>query len=600
MTVLLVFLLALAISGLAFLGLYAFQLRTRCAHLDFELIAEQDRYDKEIKQWNDFSVTVKARHQGLVNKYNEDARKWNEYSAALKAENQRLSRWKNVTDADAKAAEMLRTARATLEKAKADANNLVATAQQRAASLQAEADQKAAAELANAKDTASTVALEAMEKSKTLRDEAQAFLNSATTQAAQVIEAANKKAEEIAGSAYEAMKNASHYEQTVKAMKNIIAGYGDQYIIPPQSLLDDLAEDFSHTQAGRELKRARECTKVMIRNGTAAACEYVEANRRETAISFVVDAFNGKVDSILSRVRHDNSGRLDQQIRDAFALVNNNGKAFRDARIKEEYLAARLDELKWAAIAQQFALQDREEQRHAKEQAREEARADKERERALREADKEEQLLRKAMDQAQEQFEQASGEQKAMYEERIQEMAEKLKQAHEQKERARSMAEQTKKGYVYIISNIGSFGDDVYKIGLTRRLDPRDRVDELGGASVPYGFDVHATILSDDAPALEQKLHSHFVLLRMNKVNHRKEFFRVSLKEIHEQTERLGLKGVNWTMTAQAREYRESLATEKLFMDKPAMREAWIKRQLDMEFRTNDVLEPVGASAEED
>jgi hypothetical protein len=600
MTVLLVFLLALALAGLAFLGFHAFQIRTRAARLDAELVTQQARYDTDIKQWNDFSVSAKARHQGLIKKYNEEVRKWNEYSAALKAENQRLSKWKNVADAEVKAAEMLRTARATAEKAKVDANNLVVTAQQRATSLQAEADEKAAAELAIAKDTASTVASEAKEKAKTLKDEAQAMLNSATTQAAKVIEAANKKAEEIAGSAYEAMKNASLYEQTVKAMKNIIEGYGDQYIIPPQSLLDDLAEDFSHTQAGRELKRARECTKVMILNGTAATCEYVEANRRETAIKFVVDAFNGKVDSILSRVKHDNSGRLDQQIRDGFTLVNLNGKAFRDARINEEYLASRLEELKWAAMAQQFALQGREEQRHAKEQAREEARADKERERALREADKEEEVLRKAMGQAQEQFEQASGEQKAMYEERIQEMTEKLKQALEQKERVRSMAEQTKKGYVYIISNIGSFGDDVYKIGLTRRLDPRDRVDELGGASVPFGFDVHATILSDDAPALEQKLHSHFVLMRMNKVNHRKEFFRVSLKEIHEEIERIGLNGVNWTMTGQAREYRESLATEKLFNDKPAMREAWIKRQLNMELRANDLLEPVAASGEED
>jgi T5orf172 domain/Domain of unknown function (DUF4041) len=600
MTMLLVFLLALAVAGLAFLSFYAFQLRTRAARLDADLIAQRAKYDTDIKQWNDFSVTAKAQHQGLVNKYNEAAKRWNENSTALKAENERLSKWKNIADADVKAVEMVRTARAILEKAKADANNLVATAQQRAASLQAEADQKAAADLAVAKDTASTVAAQAKEKAKSLKDEAQAILNSATTQAAKVVEAANKKAEQIAGSAYEAMKNASLYEQTVKAMKNIIEGYGDQYIIPPQSLLDDLAEDFSHTQAGRELKRARECTKVMIRNGTAGACEYVEANRRETAINFVVDAFNGKVDSILSRVKHDNSGRLDQQIRDAFTLVNYNGKAFRDARIKEEYLSARIDELKWAAISQQLALQDREEQSHAKEQAREEARADKERERALREASKEEDMLRKAMDQAQEQFEQASGEQKAMYEERLQDMAERLKQALERKERARSMAEQTKQGYVYIISNIGSFGDDVYKIGLTRRLDPRDRVDELGGASVPFGFDVHAMILSEDAPALEQKLHSHFVLMRLNKVNHRKEFFRVSLKEIHEEIEKLGLNGVNWTMTAQAREYRESLATEKLFKDKPAMREAWIKRQLDMELRANDVLEPVGASAEEE
>ena len=381
-----------------------------------------------------------------------------------------------------------------------------------------------------ANDTANAVASEAKEKAKSLNDEAQAILNSVTGQAAKIIEAANKKAEEIGGSAFEAMRNAALYEQTVKAMKNIIDGYGDQYIIPQQSLLDDLADGFSHTQAGQELKRAREATKVMIRNGTAATCEYVEANRRETAINFVVDAFNGKVDSILSRVKHDNAGKLEQQIRDAFTLVNYNGKAFRDARITEAFLSARLDELKWAAISQQVALEEREEQRRIKEQIREEARAAKERERAFREAAKEEETLRKGIELGQQQAEHATGEQKAMYEERLQEMAERLREIEERKQRARSMAEQTKKGYVYIISNIGSFGEDVYKIGLTRRWDPLERVRELGDSSVPFGFDVHATILNDDAPSLEQQLHKHFLLTQVNKVNHRKEFFRASLK----------------------------------------------------------------------
>ena len=253
----------------------------------------------------------------------------------MKAENERLSKWKNVADAEVKATEMVRTARATLEKAKTDADSMITTAQQQATALLAKADQDAQSQLAIANETASTVASEAKAKAKTLKEEAQAILNSATGQAAKIIDAANKKAEEIGGSAYEAMRNAALYEQTVKAMKNIIDGYGDQYIIPQQSLLDDLADDFSHTQAGQELKRAREATKVMIRNGTAATCEYVEANRRETAINFVVDAFNGKVDSILSRVKHDNAGKLEQQMRDAYTLVNYNGKAFRDARITE-------------------------------------------------------------------------------------------------------------------------------------------------------------------------------------------------------------------------------------------------------------------------
>lgn len=600
LTLFLVFLLVLAIAGLGVLGFYALQLTAKVASLNGELVTQKTRFEIESKQQKDYSETIKAQYQGLVNTHNEGATKWNETYAAMKAEIQRLSKWKNIANADVRAAEMIRTARATLEKANADANTLASETQLRAANLQAEAAQRATAEMAIVKETAGKLASEARAKAKALKEEAEAILNSATTQAAKIVDAANKKAEEIAGSAYEAMKNATQYEQTVKAMKNLIEGYGDQYIIPELSLLDDLADDFSHAKAGQELKRARECTKVMIRNGTAAACDYVEANRRETAINFVVDAFNGKVDSILSRTKHDNAGKLNQQIRDAYTLVNFNGKAFRDARITDEYLAARLDELKWAEVAQQFALQEREEQRYAKEQAREEARAAKELERALREASKEEEMLRKAMAQAQEQFEHASGEQKAMYEERLRNMDERLKEALERKERARSMAEQTKKGHVYIISNVGSLGEDVYKIGLTRRDDPYDRVRELGDSSVPFEYDVHAMILSEDAPALEQQLHKHFVLNQINKVNHRKEFFRVTLKEIKEEIEKLGVTtGVKWTMTSEAKDYRESLAIERAIKDDPAQREAWIRRQLNLELMAADAAEVLGADDEE-
>jgi hypothetical protein len=176
------------------------------------------------------------------------------------------------------------------------------------------------------------------------------------------------------------------------------------------------------------------------------------------------------------------------------------------------------------------------------------------------------------------------GAQREMYEERLRDMDERLTQALERKERARSMAEQTKKGHVYIISNIGSFGDDVFKIGLTRRDDPFDRVRELGDSSVPFGYDVHAMIVSDDAPALELMLHKHFLLRQINKVNPRKEFFRATIKEIREEIERLGFTtGVKWTMAAEAREYRESLAIEKAIKEDPAKREAWINRQLTVE-----------------
>jgi DNA repair exonuclease SbcCD ATPase subunit len=378
------------------------------------------------------------------------------------------------------------------------------------------------------------------------------------------------------------MRKADLYERTAEAMKNIIDGYGDRYLIPGRSLLDDLAEDFGYKEAGAELKKARDVTKAMIRSETAATCQYVEANRRDTAINFVLDAFNGKVDSILSRVKHDNAGTLEQEIRDAFALVNLNGKAFRDACIMEPYLAARLNELKWAAKAQQLRIDEREEQRRLKEQIREEEKAKREYEREMRENARDQEVLRAAMEKAQREIEQATTEQKAKYEQQLQELSERLKEAEAQNQRVLSMAQQTKKGNVYIISNVGSFGEEVYKIGLTRRLDPLDRIRELGDSSVPFEFDVHAMIMSDNAPALETQLHKHFALLQMNKVNYRKEFFRVDLKHIREEVEKLGILA-NWTMTAEAREYRETIAVENAIRDNPAARDAWLKRQLELE-----------------
>lgn len=576
---------ALVLLIVLFLKLLKF--RKKSSQLETELINQRTALEAKAKEWAEYANKIQTENQRLKDAYEAEAKQWTDKANALQVENQRLSKWQSVADADAKAAELIAKAQATLDQANADSSNLVITFQQQANSL-----------LENAKNEASAIVSEARQGAKSKKEEAQTFLDGATTKSAEIIEAANKRAEEIAGSAYEAMKNASLYEQTVKAMKNLIEGYGDQYIIPEQSLLDNLAEEFGHTQAGQELKQARERTAAMIRNGTAATCDYVEANRRDTAIRFVIDAFNGKVDSILSRVKHDNSGTLAQEIRDAFSLVNFNGMAFRDARIKEEYLRARLDELKWAAVAQQLKLDEREEQRRIKEQIREEEKVRREIERAMKDTAKEEDLLHKAMEKAQQQIDKASAEQKEVYEAKLRELTQKLQETEERKQRALSMAQQTRRGFVYIISNVGSFGENVYKIGLTRRLEPLDRVRELGDSSVPFEFDVHAMISSDDAPSLENKLHKQFVLTQLNKVNHRKEFFRLNLPEIREQVDKQGL-AAKWTMMAEAREYRESMAIEKAIKEDPAAKEAWIKRQLELEPITKGIQEATTEIEEE-
>ncbi len=146
---------------------------------------------------------------------------------------------------------------------------------------------------------------------------------------------AEENAQQLAGEAYQALSQKRELEHTVQSIKNIIEEYGDRYIVPTHSLLDELAADFGHLAAGESLRIARENSRRMVEEGAAATCEYSEAARRDTAIRFVVDAFNGKVDAILSRLRNDNYGTLEQEIRDAFKVVNLNGEAFRNARILE-------------------------------------------------------------------------------------------------------------------------------------------------------------------------------------------------------------------------------------------------------------------------
>ena len=118
-------------------------------------------------------------------------------------------------------------------------------------------------------------------------------------------------------------------------------------------------------------------------------------------------------------------------------------------------------------------------------------------------------------------------------------------------------------GYVYVISNIGAFGNDVYKIGMTRRLEPMDRIDELGSASVPFNFDVHTMIFSDDAPALEAALHKAFEDKKLNMINQWREFFMVTLDEIKEVIKKNFDKTVEFNDIPEAEQFRASLKLRK-------------------------------------
>lgn len=262
-------------------------------------------------------------------------------------------------------------------------------------------------------------------------------------------------------------------------------------------------------------------------------------NKASRALQRIVDsAYKFKVKTLLSGTTVNNwQSKYDQlrKERDAYATISE----------KITFLKLE-DNADWEGVKQQFldkvallekAQEEKEYQAEIKRQMREEKQRQDELDRQQQEAEEEENRLAEQQRVLDEALLAAEGAYKEELEKQRQELEQKIQEVHQQYERAKSMAQLTKQGHVYIISNIGSFGEDVFKIGMTRRLEPMERVKELSGASVPFDFDVHAMISCDDAPALEKTLHDHLESYRINRINLRKEFFRVDLSKIINEVE---------------------------------------------------------------
>ena len=319
-----------------------------------------------------------------------------------------------------------------------------------------------------------------------------------------------------------------------------------------------------------EIKKVRSDQKEMIKEKEACECETdweVGGSKAEgrkftnRIIKMSLRAFNGECDSLISKVKWNNINQFEDRINKAFESINKLNESNRVV-ITLPYLEIKIQELKLVHEQKIKDQEEKEEQREIKERMREEEKAKREYEKAQRDAEREELQYQKALDKARKEFETSSIDDKSDLEAQIEKLKTELENAHDKRERAISMAQQTRRGYVYVISNIGSFGENVYKIGMTRRLEPMDRVKELGDASVPFIFDVHAMIFSEDAPKLEKDLHKIFEKKRKNLVNYRKEFFNVSLDEIETEIENIFDATIEFTKTAEAKDYRESI--EKL------------------------------------
>jgi predicted nucleic acid-binding Zn-ribbon protein len=312
--------------------------------------------------------------------------------------------------------------------------------------------------------------------------------------------------------------------------------------------------------------RARE--RCMIRAGGACVCRVawtVSGNKEKGAkmakqhTKLLLRAFNAECDAAIANVSWSNVTKMEERIRKSFEAINQLGTVL-CAFITEPYLDVKLDALRLTHEYEDARYREKEEQRRIREGMREEERAQREFEKATEDAEQEETRYQKALEKARAEAGAATGKQLEQLSRQIEALQARVEEAHQNKERAVARAQLTKSGFVYIISNIGAFGDRIYKIGMTRRLEPMDRVYELGDASVPFPFDVHAMMFSMNAPELETAIHTYLESKRVNLVNPRREFYYdVDLDDVERFVHEKGF-SAQFIKLPEAREYRESLS----------------------------------------
>lgn len=331
--------------------------------------------------------------------------------------------------------------------------------------------------------------------------------------------------------------------------------------------------DFENSDIYKEkLKSIRDKQKQMIKNGTAATGNmgWTVNNSKAKGTKMVKDmqklllrAFNSECDELVNKVKYNNFDSCKKRIETSYNTISKLGNIM-SISITRQYLNLKLDELHLAFEYSQKKQEEKEALKEARAEMREAAKLQKEIEAQRKKVEKEQQHYKNALLTVLKQIEETDSpsqdllDKKTELETQLGEIDITIKDLDYREANQRA-------GYVYVISNIGAFGENIYKIGMTRRLNPQDRVDELGDASVPFNFDVHAMIFSDDAPALENALHKAFEDRKLNMVNQRREFFNVTLDEIKEVIKKNFDKTVEFIDIPDAEQYRESLKLKEQY-----------------------------------
>jgi len=314
----------------------------------------------------------------------------------------------------------------------------------------------------------------------------------------------------------------------------------------------------------------REELKTMVSEKTAVTCATewtVDGSRAKGRtktgrnIRLALRAFNNECDVAIANAKWNNVKAMEKRIANARVQIDKLN-ASNHITIEAPYFDLKLKELRLTHEYREKKKIEKDERAEAARLAREESKLLKDA--AL--AQKKEDEFQRLLNLARKEIGVATSEELAAASDRVKQLENQLEEAQQRNERAQAMAEKTKSGYVYVISNIGSFGEGVIKIGMTRRLEPHDRVKELGDASVPFLFDTHAMIYSEDAPALEKALHAAYKGHRVNAANSRKEFFRVEVEDVRHTVLNLA-PDTEFFTDIEAREFRETIAKRKRHAD---------------------------------
>lgn len=318
-----------------------------------------------------------------------------------------------------------------------------------------------------------------------------------------------------------------------------------------------------------KLKEIRDLQKEMIKDKTAVSyfdgwvVDGSKAKGKKMTndnIKQIIRTFNTECEAIIDKVKFNNIESMKKRLEKSFQDLNKMNTNNRVA-LSSEFLATKILELNVAHEYQLKKQEEKEEQKRIREELREQAKLQKELLEAKKNITKDIKHFNNALEAIKQQLltNELNDEDRQLLLQKQTSLEQQLTELNKNLADVDYRQNNQKAGYVYIISNIGAFGENVYKIGMTRRLDPQDRVDELGDASVPFNFDVHAMIFTEDAPALENALHKAFENKKVNMINSRREFFNVTLEEIEQVVKANYDKTVDFKKTADAEQYRETL-----------------------------------------